>query len=888
LYVEVVQMQVSEFVLLGDYRNSSRMHVERVFALGLVLILAFLTASCGTNAQASGNSPQSLAISGSLPGGAVHQSYNAVLSVNGGTSPYQFSIGSGSLPPGLTLNPATGSFTGQPTSAGLYTFQVVVKDSPRADSGTQSYLVQIGNGGGGGVTVSVSPTSATLSSGGTQQFAATVTGTANTAVTWTASAGSVNANGLYTAPTVQSATQATVTATSQADSTKSASAAVTINPSQGGQPLQIATSGLPQGQQGEAYSAAFAATGGTQPYSWSLTGGSLPAGITLNANGDLSGTPTATGTSSFTVKVTDAASHSASGNFGVVVASSSGYDGPAQLPLMSVPSSMADSPAPGSVVSVKSGGDFQAALNSVQCGQTIQLQAGATFNGTFNLPAKGCNAQNWIIIRTSSPDSALPAEGQRVTPCYAGVQSLPGRPSYSCQNPNNVLAKIQNNNLGPITLADGANYYRFVGLEITRPVGSKNSAILISPVGTSDHIIVDRSWLHGQAQDETRDGISLSGGTYMAVIDSYFSDFHCISKTGSCTDSHAVSGGVTTTQDGPYLIQNNFLEAAGEAVMMGGGAATLTPTDITVIGNHFFKPMSWMEGNSPFVGGPTGDPFVVKNHLELKNAIRVLIEANLMEDSWGGFTQKGHAILLTPKNQHTRTGANVCPICQVTDVTVRYTQISHAGGGIVLATAISGDGGDGAPALAGTRFSIHDIVMDDLSKKYLGGGDGFEIANSWPSNPINTITINHTTVFPDTQSHAMSVGNETGNPSMYGFVYTNNLTLTGRYPIWNVFGGGKAGCATGVPITSIQNCFTTNTFQTNGLISDPSQFGPSKWPANNLFPATPADVQFVNYNNGNGGNYQLQPTSPYKNAGSDGKDLGADIVGLQAALAGVE
>jgi hypothetical protein len=44
----------------------------------------------------------------------------------------------------------------------------------------------------------------------------------------------------------------------------------------------------------------------------------------------------------------------------------------------------------------------------------------------------------------------------------------------------------------------------------------------------------------------------------------------------------------------------------------------------------------------------------------------------------------------------------------------------------------------------------------------------------------------------------------------------------------------------------------------------------------------------VNYNNGNGGNYQLQNNSPYKNAGTDGKDLGADIAGLQAALAGVQ
>jgi len=854
--------------------------------LALVAVLSLIAASCGTSAQGSNSNPEALALFGALPSGSVNQTYNAVLSVTGGSNPYQFSVASGSLPTGVSLNPVTGSFTGQPTTAGLYSFQILVKDSPRSDQGTKSYVVQIS---AGGVSVGVTPINVTVPPSGTQQFTATVTGTSNTAVTWTASTGSINSNGFYTAPAVQSVTQATVTATSQADSTKSATSTVTINPSQQGQSLQISTSGLPQGQQGEAYSAAFTAAGGTQPYSWTING-SLPSGITFNPNGDFGGTPTSVGNANFSATVTDSNGKTASGAFGITVVSSSGYDGPAQLPLATVASSMADSPAPGAVVNVKSGGDFQAALNSAQCGQTIQLQAGATFNGTFNLQAKGCNAQNWIIIRTSSPDSALPAEGQRLTPCYAGVSSLPGRPAYNCPNPTNVLAKIQNDNLGPILLADGANFYRFVGLEITRPTGSKNSAILIGLAGTADHIIVDRSWLHGQAQDETRDGVSMAGGTNMAVIDSYLNDFHCISKSGSCTDAHAISGGVTTTQDGPYLIQNNFLEASGEAVMMGGGHATMTPADITIVGNHLFKPMSWMEGNSPFVGGPTGDPFIVKNHLELKNAVRVLIDSNLMENVWGGFTQKGHAILFTPKNQHTRSGENVCPICEVTDVTVRYTQISHAGGGIVLATVISGDGGgDGAPAFAGTRFSIHDIVMDDLSKKYTGGGNGFEIANSWPSNPLNTITINHVTVFPDVGSHAMSVGNTDGNPPMYGLVFTNNLTLTGRYPVWNVFGGGKTGCATGdVPITSIQNCFTTNTFQTNGLISTPSKYPPSKWPANNFFPATPADVQFVNYNNGNGGNYQLLNSSPYKNAGTDGKDLGADIAGLNAALAGVE
>ena len=81
--------------------------------------------------------------------------------------------------------------------------------------------------GGGNVKVNVSPTSATLFSNQKQQFTATVSGTSNTGVNWSATAGSVDANGLYTAPTVSSQTIVVVTATSNADSTKSASAAVT-------------------------------------------------------------------------------------------------------------------------------------------------------------------------------------------------------------------------------------------------------------------------------------------------------------------------------------------------------------------------------------------------------------------------------------------------------------------------------------------------------------------------------------------------------------------------------------------------------------------------------------------------------------------------------------
>jgi hypothetical protein len=220
----------------------------------------------------------------------------------------------------------------------------------------------------------------------------------------------------------------------------------------------------------------------------------------------------------------------------------------------------------------------------------------------------------------------------------------------------------------------------------------------------------------------------------------------------------------------------------------------------------------------------------------------------------------------------------------VTDVTVRYTHIAHAGGGMIFATALSDGGG---AALAGTRFSVHDVVIDDISRQYAGGGGLFELLNGWSVNPLNTITINHVTGFPDPASHILTLGNQLYNPPMYAFVFTNNLLVTGSHPVWGA-GGGPTTCAyNGTPAFKIANCFTTYTFANNVLIGTPLEFPPSSWPAGNMFPPDPSTV-FLQYNDGNGGDYQLQSDSPYKNKGADGRDPGADIVGVNTALAGVE
>ena len=111
-----------------------------------------------------------------------------------------------------------------------------------------------------------------------------------------------------------------------------------------------------------------------------------------------------------------------------------------------------------------------------------------------------------------------------------------------------------------------------IGLEITRPVAAKGAPTLLSVDrgGSASYLVLDRSWVHGTVQDETSGGFNLSGTNNAAVVDSYFSDLHCTSRTGSCSEAHAVSGGAGNYQDGPYKIEDNFLEASGQAVLFGG------------------------------------------------------------------------------------------------------------------------------------------------------------------------------------------------------------------------------------------------------------------------------------------------------------------------------
>lgn len=144
--------------------------------------------------------------------------------------------GSGNTSVTWSLTPSAGSIS----STGLYTApaniaaqQTITVTAISVADATMSATATITLTPVGAVSVSMTPSTAALNDSQTQQFTAAVSGTSNTAVTWSISpfVGSIASSGLYTAPATIGATQEiTVTAASTADTTKTATAVITLKP----------------------------------------------------------------------------------------------------------------------------------------------------------------------------------------------------------------------------------------------------------------------------------------------------------------------------------------------------------------------------------------------------------------------------------------------------------------------------------------------------------------------------------------------------------------------------------------------------------------------------------------------------------------------------------
>ena len=422
----------------------------------------------------------------------------------------------------------------------------------------------------------------------------------------------------------------------------------------------------------------------------------------------------------------------------------------AQKPVAQLPKTYIDTawsqPTGGTTWTAHTSAQLTSALNSSQPGDVIILDAGVTYTGYFQLPAKSNPNNKWIYV-VSSAIAKLPA-GKRVSPALAGYMAKVVTP--------NTSAVFQVNG--------GANHWRFAGIEMTsastynpNPTkwpGMGYSYFLIGsqshPVPLPDSITIDRCYLHGSPTQDIVTAVQGTASNY-AIVDSYISEIHAPGQ-----DSQAVGAYDTP---GPFKIVNNYLEAAGENIMFGGSGGNNNrgvPSDIEVRNNHLYKPLTWAKAGPGGTISP-GNQWVEKNAFELKSAQRILFDGNLIENVWAG-GQLGFAIVLTPRSGQSGD------FTVVNDVTITNNILKNVVSGVnTLASDDNCGPGGGYPSclVPGTqdRWNISNNLITFFDPALPGGQRNLILGlnpgtNRFTGKPgaLRDVVFQHNTAIPPASS----------------------------------------------------------------------------------------------------------------------------------------
>lgn len=488
--------------------------------------------------------------------------------------------------------------------------------------------------------------------------------------------------------------------------------------------------------------------------------------------------------------------------------------------------------SPGEVIRVSAGEDFQAALERAAPGDTIELEAGAVFQGPFVLPYKPESTDpdyQWITISSGRSDPVLPPAGVRVSPADAVA-----------------MARLETAYGAVVSTAPGAHHYRFVGIEFqpapsSPHAGAANFLNALISLGANEasgdpvphHLVIERCYLHGDPLVGARRGIILNSAATV-VVDSWLADFKMAGH-----DSQAIIG---WEGPGPYLIHNNYLEAAGENLMFGGADPAIrkrVPADIEIRGNHFAKPIGWKAG----APGYTGTAWAIKNLLQLKNARRVLVDGNLFEYNWAE-SQNGFAILFTVRNQD-----GSAPWSVVEDVTFSNNVVRHVANGINI---LGRD--DNHSSRQTRRIVIRNNLFTDMGEGR-GEGDLIQLLNG-----TKNVIIEHNTAI-----HNGSILKGEGRPHR-GFEFRDNIVLHNLY--------GMVGTDS-APGNAVLERYFAGAVVSGNVIAGGSA---DAYPSGNFFPES---LDAVGFSAARGSDFRLSMASPYRIAG---RTAGVDFAELCSAL----
>jgi len=499
---------------------------------------------------------------------------------------------------------------------------------------------------------------------------------------------------------------------------------------------------------------------------------------------------------------------------------------PPTLPLSSVNTSWR---APtGQTITVRAGDNLQNALNAAQRGDEVVIEAGATFTGTFVLPAKpGTSANGWITVRTSAL-SSLPPLGSRID----AARDASAMPKLVA----NSVAEV-------LKTAAGASGWRVVGIEMTvipALTWVHNGLVLLgdgsgaqrqlSQVPTD--LILDRVYIHGQPNVSLKRCVALNSAN-TAIVDSQLLECH-----GRGFDAQAVGG---WNGPGPYRIENNRLEASGEVIMFGGSnpaVQNLVPSDITIRRNYLYRPMTWR------------GVWTVKNLFELKNAQRVLVEGNVMENNWVD-GQIGFAIVLGSAD----TGYSWCI---VQDVTLRYNHINNSAGGVNLFERYGS-------ALSMRRVALQNNLFTNIGASGLGtNGRMFQLLDG-----IDDIWIEGNTGFVPVTYMTFSSFTKAKNR----FTYRNNIGGGSLYNLHSAEGIGQAALN--------KHLAPPYVFAGNLIVGTSAQM-----PTSNVYTPSITSIGFVNPI-GIGGTWSLSPLSLFLSIGMGGATPGLNWASFLSQVANV-
>lgn len=255
----------------------------------------------------------------SLPGATVGSPYSFTMAASSGAPPVVWELSQGSVPPGLALNPYTGVISGTPATAGTYQFTVLPSDHDGQMGASRTFSLTVAPpplaiGTSTLPTGDVGePYSGQLrATGGTTPYTWSVaSGTLPTGLSLNPSTGAITGT-----PTTTGNSQVTFQVRDSAAQTRSVTATIAVV----ALPVTVSDAPLPQGELEAPYDATLTASGGISPYTWSVTSGSLPQGLSLNSStGEITGTPEVNGTFPFTAEATDSVGTSGTANLSITV-----------------------------------------------------------------------------------------------------------------------------------------------------------------------------------------------------------------------------------------------------------------------------------------------------------------------------------------------------------------------------------------------------------------------------------------------------------------------------------------------------------------------------------------------------------------------------------------